>query len=52
MDWDFAGTLGYQFKDNLSAVAGYRALGVDYSQDSFVYDVIQKGPVLGLAVHF
>ena len=52
MDWDFAGTLGYQFKDNLSAVAGYRALGVDYSQDSFVYDVIQKGPILGLAVHF
>jgi len=52
MDWDIAGTLGYQFKENLSAVAGYRALGVDYSQDGFVYDVIQKGPILGLVVHF
>ncbi|GAA5628271.1 hypothetical protein Brsp05_03567 [Brucella sp. NBRC 12953] len=52
MDWDVAGTLGYQFKENLSAVAGYRALGVDYSKDGFVYDVIQKGPILGLVVHF
>ena len=52
MDWDVAGTLGYQFRDNLSAVAGYRALGVDYSHDGFVYDVVQKGPILGLVVHF
>ncbi|MEJ5083384.1 MULTISPECIES: hypothetical protein [unclassified Ochrobactrum] len=52
MDWDVAGTFGYQFKENLSAVAGYRALGVDYSHDGFVYDVVQKGPILGLVVHF
>ncbi len=52
MDWDVAGTLGYQFRDNLSAVAGYRALGVDYSHDGFVYDVVQKGPILGLVLHF
>lgn len=52
LDWDIAGTLGYQFKDNLSAVAGYRALGVDYNHDGFVYDVVQKGPILGLVLHF
>lgn len=52
IDWDVAGTFGYQFKENLSAVAGYRALGVDYSHDGFVYDVVQKGPILGLVVQF
>lgn len=52
IDWDIAGTFGYQFRENLSAVAGYRALGVDYSHDGFVYDVVQKGPILGLVMHF
>ena len=52
IDWDIAGTLGYQFRNNLSAVAGYRALGIDYSHDGFVYDAVQKGPILGLVVHF
>lgn len=42
IDWDVAGTLGYQFKYNLSVGAGYRALGVDYSHDGFVYDVVPK----------
>lgn len=52
IDWDVAGTLGYQLKDNLSVVAGYRALGVDYNHDGFVYDVVQKGPILGMVFHF
>ncbi|MDH7785649.1 hypothetical protein QBD01_001667 [Ochrobactrum sp. 19YEA23] len=52
MDWDVAGTIGYQFRDNLSAIGGYRALGVDYSHDGFVYDVVQKGPILGLVLYF
>lgn len=52
IDWDVAGMLGYQFKENLSAVAGYRAVGVNYNRDGFVYDVVQKGPVLGLVYHF
>lgn len=52
LDWDLTGTFGYQFKNNLSAVAGYRALGVDYSHNGFVYDVVQKGPILGLVLRF
>ena len=52
LDWDVAGTLGYQFKQNLSAVVGYRVLGVDYSHDGFVYDVVQKGPILGMVFRF
>jgi hypothetical protein len=51
-DWDVAAGLGYQFNDKWSAVAGYRALGVDYSHDGFVFDVVQQGPILGLAMHF
>ncbi|MBV7522198.1 hypothetical protein [Ensifer sp. ENS12] len=52
LDWDVAGAIGYQIKDSISAVAGYRAMGVDYSSDGFDYDVVQKGPILGLVFHF
>lgn len=52
LDWDVAATIGYRFSDTVSAVAGYRALGVDYSNDGFVFDVVQQGPILGLAVRF
>lgn len=52
IDWDVAATLGYKFNDTFSAVAGYRALGVDYSNDGFVFDVVQQGPILGLVVKF
>jgi hypothetical protein len=31
IDWDVAALAGYDFNERLSAVAGYRALGVDYS---------------------
>lgn len=52
LDWDVAAAVGYQIRESLSAVAGYRALGVNYSHDGFVFDVAQKGPILGLAYHF
>lgn len=52
IDWDVAATVGYKFNDTFSAVAGYRALGVDYSNDGFVFDVVQQGPILGLAINF
>lgn len=52
VDWDVAAALGYQFSDTWSAVAGYRALGVDYDSDGFVFDVVQQGPIMGLVAHF
>lgn len=52
LDWDVAAALGYTFNDTFSAVAGYRALGVDYDADGFVFDVVQQGPILGLVLHF
>lgn len=50
--WDVMGGLGYSFNQNFSLVAGYRGLGVDFSKDSFVYDVVQHGPILGAAFRF
>jgi hypothetical protein len=50
--WDVMGGVGYQFTDHFSAFAGYRAMGVDYSNDGFVYDVIQHGPVLAGVFRF
>ncbi|TCM67956.1 MULTISPECIES: hypothetical protein [unclassified Rhizobium] len=52
VDWDVGAGLGYKFNDTISAVAGYRALGVDYDRDNFLFDVVEQGPILGLTVHF
>ena len=52
LDWDVAGGIGYKFNDTFSAVAGYRALGVDYSDDGFVLDIVEQGPILGAVFHF
>ncbi|MGE8517561.1 hypothetical protein ACXHWJ_09740 [Alcaligenes nematophilus] len=52
LDWDMAAGVGYQVQKNLSLTAGYRMQGVDYSKDGFVFDVIQKGPILGLTYRF
>lgn len=52
IDWDVAANIGYQFNDTVSAVAGYRALGVNYRNDGFVFDTVQQGPILGMTVKF
>lgn len=52
IDWDVAAAFGYRFNNRFSALAGYRALGVDYSKDGFVFDVVEQGPILGLSMHF
>lgn len=53
IDWDVAGAIAYRFNDSISAVAGYRALGVDYSNDDgFLFDVVEQGPILGMVVRF
>lgn len=52
VDWDVALGVGYKFNDAISAVAGYRALGVNYDNDGFVFDVVEQGPILGIAFRF
>lgn len=50
--WDLMGGAGYRFNDNFSLFAGYRATSVDYSNDGFVYDVVEQGPVAALVLQF
>ena len=50
--WDLLGGIGYQFNDTFSTAIGYRALGVDYENDGFVYDVVQHGPIAGVIIRF
>ena len=50
--WDVLAGIGYQWNDRISTTLGYRALGVDYENDGFVYDVVQHGPVLGMVFRF
>ncbi|TIT38485.1 MAG: hypothetical protein E5W64_04730 [Mesorhizobium sp.] len=52
VDWDVAAALGYRFNERFSALAGYRALGVNYSSNGFEFDVVQQGPIMGLVMHF
>ncbi len=51
-DWDLAALAGWEFSPGFSAVLGYRAMGVDYRHDGFVYDIVQKGPLLGISGRF
>ncbi|MEB7884024.1 hypothetical protein [Serratia fonticola] len=51
-DWDVAGLVGWDFLPGFSAVAGYRAMGVNYRHNDFVYDIVQQGPLLGISGRF
>jgi opacity protein-like surface antigen len=50
--WDVMAGLGYEVTDKISLIGGYRALGVDYSSGSFVFDVVQHGPIIGARFAF
>jgi hypothetical protein len=54
--WNASGYLGYSVSQMMSLWAGYRALGVDYESGSgnskFVYDMLFRGPVLGVSFLF
>ena len=52
IDWDVGAALGYRFNKTISTELGYRAMGVDYRSDNFVFDVVLQGPILGLSIHF
>lgn len=52
LDWDLAAGIGYHINETFSATLGYRALGVDYSEDGFLFDVVQQGPIRRLTIRF
>lgn len=51
-EWDLFGGVGYRFGGRFTGFAGYRAFKVDYRQGSYVYDVLQHGPILGTRLTF
>lgn len=51
-EWDVFASLGYDFTKTWSGFVGYRALGVDYQSDGFIYDVVQHGPMIGISARF
>jgi hypothetical protein len=52
IDWDVMAGGGYEIRDWVSVVAGYRALGVDYKDGPFVWDTVMHGPFLGTVFRF
>lgn len=50
--WDVMAGAGYEFTDRFSVFAGYRAASVDYSNDGFVYDMLQQGPAVAAVLRF
>lgn len=50
--WDLFGGLGYKLGEKYTMIVGYRGLGVDYTDGDYKYDVVQKGPIAGLKIHF
>lgn len=50
--WQVNAALGYRFNDSVSALVGYRGLGVDYSSGGFLVDTVAHGPVIGLSFRF
>ena len=47
----FAGA-GYNLNPKIALIFGYRVLDVDYDKNNFVYDMNQRGPILGLGFRF
>lgn len=49
---DVMAGVGYDFNDRHSAFGNYRAVSVDCASDGFVWDVKQKGPIIGAVFRF
>ena len=47
VDWDLLGAVGLDVTKSFSLLAGYRAIGVDYSHDGFVFNAVEQGPGFG-----
>ena len=50
--WQLFGGGGYNIKSNIALIFGYRVLDVDYNKNGFVYDMKQRGPIVGLGFKF
>lgn len=46
------GGLGYNITKKIAFVGGYRVLDVDYDGNNFVFDMSQRGPIMGVGFRF
>lgn len=52
LDWSFLASVGFDINRYLGLTLGWRILGVDYSNQGFVYDITQSGMLLGLNLRY
>jgi hypothetical protein len=50
--WQLFGGAGYNVNSKVALIFGYRALDVNYRKDNFIYDMNQRGPIMGLGFKF
>jgi hypothetical protein len=50
--WQLFGGVGYDVTPRIALVGGYRALDVNYDKNSFIYDMNQRGPIMGVGFRF
>jgi hypothetical protein len=50
--WQANIAVGYQYNDKIFLLAGYRGLGVDYTDGGFLVDTLAHGPVIGMTFRF
>ena len=50
--WQVFGGVGYNLNPKIALIFGYRVLDVDYDKNNFVYDMNQRGPIVGLGFRF
>jgi hypothetical protein len=50
--WQSMAGFGWRFSGNGNALIGYRAIGTDYADGDFEYDVTAHGPVIGVEFSF
>lgn len=50
--WQLFGGAGYNITPKIALIGGYRVLDVNYNKNGFVYDMNQRGPIVGLGFRF
>lgn len=50
--WQLFGGGGYNVNEKVALILGYRVLDVNYRKNNFIYDMNQRGPIMGLGFKF
>ena len=50
--WDVFGGIGYEFNEHVAVTAGWRGMGVNYSDGGDLIDMTSQGPLMGVGFKF